>query len=406
MTIQVMTQRVAEPQTQGLLDRLARQPADSLLALIGECRRDPRANKIDVGVGVYRDATGATPVFEAVKLAERSLLETQISKGYLGPEGDTGFLSLLTSLVFGDADLADRLSGLQTPGGTGALRLAAELIAKAKPDARVFVGGPTWPNHHSILAASGLAVVNYSYFDVATQTLDLAAMLAALGEARRGDVALLHGCCHNPTGADLDPAQWAEVADLLAARGVIPLIDLAYHGLGNGLADDAAGMRIVLDRVDEALVAYSCDKNFGLYRERTGALFALSRNADASGVTQSNLLALARANWSMPPDHGAAVVRIILEDQTLINSWREELEAMRRRIVGIRGLLAAADQTLAPLTAQHGMFATLPLTAGQVATLRRDHAIYMPASGRINLAGLTDATIPAFVAALSAVRTF
>lgn len=387
-----------------MLDRLAGQPADSLLALIGECRRDSRAEKIDVGVGVYRDATGATPVFDAVKSAEKFLVKTQLSKGYLGPEGDVGFLNLLTPVIFGDADMADRLSGLQTPGGTGALRLAAELIATAKPDARVFVGGPTWPNHLPILAASRLAVVNYRYFDTDTQTVNFAAMVAALGQARRGDVALLHGCCHNPTGADLDPVQWAVIADLLAARGAVPLIDLAYHGLGKGLAEDAAGMRIVLERVDEALVAYSCDKNFGLYRERTGVLFAVSQHSRAAGVTQSNLLALARANWSMPPDHGAAVVRIILEDQVLSKSWREELEAMRRRIVRVRALLAVADPMLDPLTSQHGMFATLPLADDQVATLRREHAIYMTGSGRINLAGLTDATIPTFVAALSAVR--
>jgi aromatic-amino-acid transaminase len=388
----------------GLLDSLDQQPSDPLLALIGAYRDDPRLEKIDVGVGVYRDLDGGTPILRAVKAAERRLVETQISKGYLGPEGDIGFFERLKPILFGGGFAGDRVGGLQTPGGTGALRLAAELIATARRSGRVLAGNPTWANHMPILKAAGLEIVGYEHFDVASQTLTFDRLVEALDEARPGDVALLHGCCHNPTGADLDPDQWTIVAALLRDRGVLPLIDLAYQGLGAGLDADAAGVRIVLDHVDEALIAYSCDKNFGLYRERTGALFAVSRNAAAAAVTQSNLLSLARANWSMPPDHGAAIVRTILEDEALTADWRLELEEMRSRLVGIRQLLAAADPALSALTGQYGMFSTLPLSPDQVRVLREVHAIYMPSSGRINVAGLTPATVPRFVAALAAVR--
>ena len=388
----------------GTLDRLSAQPADALLALIGAFKADPRADKIDIGVGVYRNVAGDTPVFRAVKTAERRLVEEQSSKSYLGPEGDIAYFDLLKPILFGSRRRDGRLSGLQTPGGTGALRLAAELIARARPDARVFVGTPTWPNHPPIFGAARLEVVGYDHFDVATQTLTFDRMMAALATARPGDVALLHGCCHNPTGADLDAGQWAAVAALLRERGILPLIDLAYQGLGAGLDEDAAGMRAVLDGSDEALVAYSCDKNFGLYRERVGALYAVSRDAAGAAVTQSNLLSLTRANWSMPPDHGAAIVRVVLEDDALTADWRAELEEMRVRMAGIRALLAAADPALARLTEQYGMFSTLPLAPAQVMRLRDEHAIYLPASGRINIAGLTPETVPIFVAALAAVR--
>ncbi|ATE64650.1 amino acid aminotransferase [Rhizorhabdus dicambivorans] len=383
---------------------LGPQPADSLLALIGAFRADRRAGKIDVGVGVYRDPQGRTPVLRAVKEAERRLVAGQETKAYLGPEGDAGFFEALKPIIFGDADHGARLVGLQTPGGTGALRLAAELIARFNPQARIWVGEPTWPNHHPILQAAGLEIMAYQHFDVATQRLTFARALDALSRARRGDVALLHGCCHNPVGADFDMTQWRELAQLMRERGVLPLIDLAYQGLGRGLDEDAAGARILLETVGEGLLAYSCDKNFGLYRERVGALYALAGEAAAAGVVQSNLLALARANWSMPPDHGAAIVRVILSDPALAADWRTELAEMRDRIRGIRALLADADPRLAPLRGQQGMFSTLPLTPQQVARLRDERGIYMPASGRINLAGLTAETIPTFVDALASLR--
>jgi aromatic-amino-acid transaminase len=390
--------------SEDLFDSLTLQPADALLALIGAFRSDPRPDKIDVGVGVYRTPDGRTPVLRAVKEAERRLLDLQSTKGYLGPEGDVGYFDALKPVIFGQHDFGDRLSGLQTPGGTGALRLAAELVARARPGARIWAGAPTWPNHPPILRAAGLDVAEYHHFDVATQRLTFNRLLDALDEAAPGDVALLHGCCHNPTGADFDPEQWRTIAHRIRDRGVVPLIDLAYQGLGVGLDEDAAGARLVLDIVGEGLVAYSCDKNFGLYRERVGALYALSRSAAQAAIVQSNLLSLTRANWSMPPDHGAAIVRVILEDDALTADWKAELAEMNARIRQIRTLLAEADPLLAPLADQRGMFSTLPLSSAQVARLRAEHGIYMPSSGRINIAGLTDATVPAFVGALAAVR--
>jgi len=387
-----------------ILGALAQQPADPLLALIRAFRSDPRVNKIDVGVGVYRDDQGRTPVLRAVKEAERRLIEEQTTKAYLGAEGDIGFFEALKPIIFGPVDHAGRLSGLQTVGGTGALRVAAELIARARPGARIWVGNPTWPNHPPILKAAGLVVADYDHFDVVAQRLTFDRMFSALGEAVPGDVALLHGCCHNPTGADLDADQWTAVATLLRDRGVLPLIDLAYQGLGAGLEEDALGTRLMLDIVGEGLVAYSCDKNFGLYRERVGALYALSASPEQSHIVQSNLLSLTRANWSMPPDHGAAIVRVILEDAGLSFDWLAELAGMRDRIQQIRDLLAEADPALAPLAKQRGMFSTLPLSVADVARLREVHGIYMPSSGRINLAGLTPQTVAPFVDALASLR--
>ena len=397
-------QQLFERGGQKVFGALAVQPADALLALIGAFRSDLRADKIDVGVGVYRDLEGRTPVLRAVKEAERRLVESQPSKGYLGPEGDVGYFDALKPIIFGEFDFDERLSGLQTPGGTGALRLAAELIARARPGARIWVGNPTWPNHPPILKAAGLVVADYEHFDVVTQTLTIDRMLDALSDAAPGDVALLHGCCHNPTGADLGVDQWTAVATLLRDRGVLPLIDLAYQGLGTGLEEDALGTRIMLDIVGEGLVAHSCDKNFGLYRERVGALYALSASSEQSHIVQSNLLSLTRANWSMPPDHGAAIVRVILEDAALNADWRTELAEMRDRIQQIRDLLAQADPALAPLANQRGMFSALPLSVGDVARLREMHGIYMPSSGRINLAGLTPETVVPFVDALASLR--
>jgi aromatic-amino-acid transaminase len=396
----------------GFFSRLKAQPADSLLALIGMYRADQRTNKIDVGVGVYKTSDGQTPVFKAIKTAERQLVEEQPSKGYLGPEGDIEFFNHLIPVVFGsgktshkkDENYGDRLSGLQTPGGTGALRLASELIASAKPGAKVFVGTPTWPNHIPILKAAGLQIVDCPYFDVASQSIRFDAFMSMLAGASGGDVVLLQASCHNPIGADMTTDQWLALAQQMAARGLLPLLDLAYQGLGQGLDEDAGGTRIIFDHVPEALLAYSCDKNFGLYRERTGALFALSESSAAAEITRSNLLSLARANWSMPPDHGAAAVRIILESKSLTMMWKTELEDMRCRITQMRSLLADLDPWFEPLRSQHGMFSMLPLTSQQVSILRKDHGIYMAPSGRINIAGLTENTVQPFAAAIAAVR--
>jgi aromatic-amino-acid transaminase len=380
---------------------LTPQAPDSLLSLIGLYRRDPRPEKIDLGVGVFRDDVGATPVLAAVKAAEQALLNTQVTKSYLGPEGDIGFLDLLKPIIFGD-QVSHEVFGVQTPGGTGAIRLACELLKAAKPDLRVFIGAPTWPNHTQILDQLGIETVTFRHYDQRAQRLGFDEMMSVLETARAGDAVLLHGCCHNPSGADYSLDQWRAIAELVARKGLTPLIDLAYQGLGLGLEADAAGARLVLAAADDGLLAYSCDKNFGLYRERVGALYTLSRDAETLDLAASNIRALARTNWSMPPDHGAATVRVILESEALTTLWRSELEVMRVRVADLRQRLAKAAPALAPLAGQHGLFALLPLSPAQVAWLREEHAIYMAGSGRINLAGLTVSNIDIFARAFEA----
>lgn len=387
--------------TSSVFTGLTPQAPDSLLSLIGLYRRDPRPGKIDLGVGVFRDDLGATPVLAAVKAAEQQLLNTQSTKAYLGPEGDIGYLDLLKPIIFGD-QVDHEVFGVQTPGGTGAVRLACELLQAAKPDIRVFIGAPTWPNHTQILDQLGLETVTFRHYDQRNQRLCFDEMMAVLETARAGDAVLLHACCHNPSGADYSLDQWRAIAELVARKGLTPLIDLAYQGLGLGLDEDAAGMRLVLAAAEDGLLAYSCDKNFGLYRERVGALYTLSRDAEILDLAASNIRALARTNWSMPPDHGAAVVRVILESEALTAVWKSELEAMRGRVADLRQRLARAVPALAPLAGQHGLFGLLPLSPAQVASLREDHAIYMAGSGRINLAGLTVDNIDTFARAFEA----
>jgi len=386
-----------------MLDRLEQQPPDALLALIKLHDADERPDKIDLGVGVYRTGQGATPVFGAIKAAERKLVEEQDTKAYLGPEGDMGFVHALMPYIFGgDPARGERIDGMQTPGGTGAVRLALALARRAGA-ARVLMGTPSWPNHAQIVKDLGLELVTFAHA-TGEGAANLAALTEALGAAGEGDVVLLHGCCHNPTGIDYTPEQWDEIASLLAHSGVLPVIDLAYQGLGEGMDEDAYGVRRVVDAVPEALIAQSCDKNFGLYRDRVGALYALAKDAGELTRILSNGHALARAAWSMPPDHGAAAVRLILSDAKLTENWLDELAQMRARIRQVRATLAQAGQIgkvdLAPLDLQNGMFATLALSKEQIDTLRKDHGIYMAGSGRINVAGLTMDNIAKFTAAL------
>jgi aromatic-amino-acid transaminase len=390
-----------------MLETLQSQPADALLALIKLHDADRRSDKIDLGVGVYRTNTGATPVFAAIKEAERRLVETQDSKAYLGPEGDMGFVEALKPWIFGAGSIAGRpIGGMQTPGGTGAVRLAAALAARAGAR-RIHLGVPSWPNHRQIFDDLNLETVEFAHAD-ADGVADLGALLAAIGRAGRHDAVLLHGCCHNPTGIDYTPDQWRAIAAALADSAALPIIDLAYHGLGGGMDEDAAGMREVLAAVPQALVAYSCDKNFGLYRDRVGALYFLASASGQLDTIASNANALARAAWSMPPDHGAAAVRLVLGDAALTAQWQEELTAMRTRMRRVRARLAAADNAvpglnLAAIGGGNGLFAILPLDRGQIEALRRDHAVYMAGSGRINVAGLTEANTPRFIAALAEV---
>ncbi|CCD89531.1 Tyrosine aminotransferase [Bradyrhizobium sp. ORS 285] len=373
-----------------MFERLSRQPDDPLLALIGIFKADPRADKVDLGVGVYRDEAGHSPIFRAVKAAERMIWESQDSKAYVAPEGDQGFLDLLWTMVGGKASPV-QAAGVQTPGGSGALRLAADLIRQAGTG-KIWLGLPSWPNHAGIFAAVGLEIETYPYFDVPSQTLLLDGMLEALQRAQPGDAVLLHASCHNPTGTPLGAAEWARITEVIAARGLVPLIDSAYQGFGAGFDGDVAGLRAMIAAIPEALVAVSCSKSFGLYRERTGALFAVAASEAAAATARSNLVAIARTSYSMPPDHGAAIVRTILGTPELYDDWRAELESMRERLVSLRRAFAEAlgdrwSNSLA-IGQQEGMFSLLPLSPAEVMALREKHGVYMPTSGRINIAGL------------------
>ena len=383
--------------------RLADLPsvqADALLALITLCNADPRPHKIDAGVGVFRDGEGRTPILKVMKAAEQRLLDTQESKSYLGVAGDKRFAELLRPILFGEHADDERIVGVQTPGGCGALRLGFELIRAFNPDARVLVGTPTWPNHPPIIRAVGLSLVEYPYYDRDGGTVQFDAMRAALGKAAAGDVVLLHGCCHNPTGADLSDAQWDEVIALVATRGLIPLIDIAYQGFGRGLDEDARGLRGIIAACEEVIVAQSCDKNFSVYRDRVGAMFLKTASHENSAKAMSHAVLRAREMWSMPPDHGAAAARIILDDPDLRAQWLVELEAMRARINAVRARIAAADPRLAFIGRQFGMFSMLPLSKDKVLELRESQAIYMADSGRFNVVGMADRDVDRFIAAV------
>ena len=388
-----------------MLDQLEAQAPAALLALIKMYAQDPRDDKIDLGVGVYRTNDGATPVFRSSKAAEQRLVDTQDSKSYLGPEGDLGFVDALKPYVFGaDPTMGGRVEGMQTPGGTGAVRLAAAL-AKAAGVTRIHLGVPSWPNHAQILQDVGLEAVTFQHAK-ADGAADIDALLQTIADARDTDAVLLHGCCHNPSGVDYTEAQWARIADAFADKGILPILDVAYHGLGQGLEEDVAGVRKVLAKVPEALVAYSCDKNFGLYRDRVGAFYMIAKQAADLPAIVSNANALARANWSMPPDHGGAAVRTVLTDEELTQQWLDELDEMRARMRRVRERLAAADNEvpgldLAALGEQNGLFAMLPLTKEQIVRMREDHGVYMAGSGRINVAGLHAGNTDKFIAALA-----
>jgi aspartate aminotransferase len=384
------------------------QPADKILQLIGQFKADPRADKIDLGVGVYKDASGHTPIMRAVKAAEKQLWEAETTKTYTGLAGDPAFNDAIATLVLGDSVAKDRISAVATPGGTGAVRQAFELVKMAKPGATVWVSDPTWPNHLSILKHLGMPVRMYRYFDAETRGVDFAGMMEDLAGAAKDDLVLLHGCCHNPTGANLSLADWQAVADLLEKTGAVPMIDIAYQGFGDGLEADAAGVRLIASRVPELLIAASCSKNFGIYRERTGALIAVS---DAAGreVTQGNLAYLNRQNYSFPPDHGARLVTMILTDPALRREWEAELEEVRIGMLKLREAMAAelrkaTNSDRFDFIASHrGMFSRLGLSEAQVERLKQEAGIYMVGDSRINIAGLNDRTVPVLATAIAGV---
>jgi aspartate aminotransferase len=367
---------------------------------------DPRSTKVDLGVGVYKDATGLTPVMRAVKAAEHQLWETQDSKVYTGLAGDPAFADAMIKLLLDGAVPRDTIAAAATPGGTGAVRQAFEMIQMARPEARVFVSDPTWPNHLSILKYLGIEMVPYRYFDDETRGVDFDGMIADLKTAQKGDVVLLHGCCHNPTGANLNASEWDAVIAVLLETGATPMIDIAYQGFGDGLEADAAATRKIVAAVPECLIAASCSKNFGIYRERTGLLLAVAADASAHKLNQGTLAFLNRQNFSFPPDHGARIVTMILDDEVLRTDWMAELEDVRNTMLGLRTALADELQRLSGsdrfgFLAQHrGMFSRLGTTPDKVEELREKHGIYMVGDSRMNIAGLNNETVPILAKAI------
>ena len=389
-----------------MFQSLKEQPADKILALMQKYKEDPRDSKIDLGVGVYKNAEGLTPVMRAVKTAEQQLWERETTKSYVGLVGDPQFSDVMVDLVLSDSVARGNVAAAATPGGTGAVRQAFELLKMANPDVRVFVSDPTWPNHLSILKYLDLPVVPYRYFDSETRGVDFAGMMEDLADARSGDVILLHGCCHNPTGANLNMSQWQEVVDFLNTSGATPMIDIAYQGFGDGLQEDAAGTRLIASSVPETVIAASCSKNFGIYRERTGLLMVVSQDATTKGLNQSTLAFLNRQNFSFPPDHGARLVTMVLSDPALRADWAAELEEVRLGMLDLRTQLASELQRLSGsdrfgFLAQHrGMFSRLGASAEHVEKLRADHAVYMVGDSRMNIAGLNSATVPILAQAI------
>ena len=389
-----------------MFQSLKEQPADKILELVQKYKEDPRASKIDLGVGVYKNAEGLTPVMRAVKTAEQQLWERETTKSYVGLVGDPQFSDVMIDLVLSDSVARGNVAAAATPGGTGAVRQAFELLKMANPDLRVFVSDPTWPNHLSILKYLDVPVVTYRYFNSETRGVDFAGVMEDLADARSGDVILLHGCCHNPTGANLNISQWQEVVDFLNKSGATPMIDIAYQGFGDGLQEDAAGTRLVASSVPETVIAASCSKNFGIYRERTGLLMVVSQDANAKGLNQSTLAFLNRQNFSFPPDHGARLVTMVLSDPALRADWAAELEDVRLGMLELRTQLASELQRLSGsdrfgFLAQHrGMFSRLGASVEHVEKLRADHAVYMVGDSRMNIAGLNSATVPVLAQAI------
>jgi aspartate/tyrosine/aromatic aminotransferase len=395
-----------------MFQQLEVAPPDSILGLAEAFAKDPNPRKINLSVGVFKDESGQTPILPSVKEAERRLVATQKTKNYLGIDGLPEFDAAVQTLAFGAAHsvvAAGRAVTAQTPGGTAALRVAAELVQAVRPGATVWMSEPTWPNHPAIFAAGGLKVANYPYYDAASRGLAIGPMLAALESAPAGDIVLLHGCCHNPSGVDPTVEQWSQIAQVVKRRGLLPLVDFAYQGFGEGLAEDAAGMLTIAGAVDELLVCSSFSKNFGLYNERVGALTVVAASAVDAERALGHVKLRIRANYSNPPAHGAAVVATILGDAALRTQWEQELTAMRERIHRMRHLfverLAAAgvQRDFSCLTRQRGMFSFSGLTPEQVKTLKEKYAIYIVGSGRINVAGMTEGNMDTLCKAIAEV---
>ncbi|WP_444998376.1 amino acid aminotransferase [Aliikangiella sp. IMCC44359] len=395
-----------------MFDQLSALPADPLLGLISIYRDDTNPNKVDLGVGVYRDETGHTAIMSAIQKAARQHMETEDSKTYIGPQGVPGFVSGIKSLVFGTASSAlsnQRVAGIQTPGGCGALRVGAELLKRVKGELTIWVSDPTWANHIPLMKSAGLEIKPYPYFNIETGAVNFEAMDAQLAKLGPNDIVLLHGCCHNPTGADLSFENWQQVAKRASEQGFIPFVDIAYQGLGDGLEEDVKGIRYLSEQVEELIVATSCSKNFGLYRERTGCLMIQTKNSEQADAIQTQIQDVARANYSMSPAYGGYLVDIILSNDALRTEWKNELDSMALRVKSLRsGLLEniqqqGIDKDFSFITQQKGMFSYLGINIEQVRQLRNEFSIYMADSSRINVAGLNTQCLEYVAKALKSV---
>ncbi len=394
-----------------MLDVLEQLPLDPILGLAQVARADQNPDKVDLTVGIYMDEQGICPVFDAISQAQQALTNEEITKAYMPPAGDAAFNTEMQKLVLG-ADssplLAGRVASVQTPGGCGALRISAELIQAANPGAKVWISDPTWPVHIPLVGSAGLTFETYRYYDPASHGVNFQGMVEDLKAAKAGDVVLLHGCCHNPSGADLSLEQWGVVADMAEAQGFTPMVDTAYQGLGLSLDEDAAGLRLLAERLPEVIIAASCSKNMGLYRERTGiAIFVCKDAANAQALASQTLVA-ARKMYSMPPAHGALLAARVLTDAELNANWRAELEGMCQRINGLRAQLveklqAATDHDFGFIQQEKGMFSFLGLSVEQAQKLRKEHSVYMLDSSRINVAGVNANNIDALAKAVAAV---
>lgn len=385
-----------------MFETLTPMPADPILGLMTKYREDTHANKVDLGVGVYKDEQGHTPILHCVKIAEQHRIDTEETKVYIGPTGSASFNQLLGELAFGQdnpALLADRIRTVSTPGGTGALRVAADFIKRLNPNAVVWVSDPTWANHTGLFEAAGLSVKTYPYYDHDNKTLKFDEMLSALSQVGEDDFVLLHACCHNPSGMDLTTQQWDKVIELTKQQGFTPLIDMAYQGFGDGVDEDAYGVRQMAAQVDNMILCSSCSKNFGLYRERIGACSIVGRDSQSANVAFSVLLYVVRCIYSMPPAHGAAIVETILGSSELKQQWLDELKEMRDRINGNRAMLVnkliekGVTRDFSFIAEQKGMFSFLGVTPQQVAQLQHDHSIYMVDSSRISIAGIGEGNV-------------
>ncbi len=394
-----------------MFEALERLPADPILGLSAACTADPNPDKIDLTVGVYKDESGQTPVFAAIQRAQEALSEREVTKAYLPQVGDANYIAGIRTLLLGEthpALAAKRVTSVQAPGGCGALRVGAEVIKAASPNAKVWISAPTWPNHIPLIGSVGLEFKEYRYYDAATHSVDFDGMLEDLATANAGDVLLLHGCCHNPCGADLSPEQWQAVTGLVADRGLMPFIDTAYQGMGKGLEEDAFGVRHMAEHLPEVLVAASNSKNMGLYRERTGAILFCGTGAEEAEIFASQATKAARKIYSMPPAHGAILAGMVLSDPALNASWRQELAAMCERLNGVRALLdeklsAATGKDYSFIRRESGMFSFLGLSSEQVDRLREEFSVYMVGSSRVNVAGVNKANVDYLASSVAAV---